>query len=89
MAGGLRITGTGLAYRAGLKEHVWRDPKLYLNEEFLRRCNGLPYVSQTILTTQFSTEEDFKLRIVGSVMLPYIRGDEGMGGVPRLPPEHC
>ncbi|MEF4112076.1 hypothetical protein U9029_22055 [Escherichia coli] len=25
----LRITGTGLAYRAGLKEHVWRDPKLY------------------------------------------------------------
>lgn len=71
----LRITGTGLAYRAGLKEHVWRDPKLYLNEEFLRRCNGLPvitnYPDDAVLT-----EEDFKSRIVGSVMLPYIRGDE-------------
>ncbi|UUF59196.1 NUDIX hydrolase [Escherichia coli] len=33
-------------------------------------------LSQTILTTQFLTEEDFKSRIVGSVMLPYIRGDE-------------
>lgn len=71
----LRITGTGLAYRAGLKEHVWRDPKLYLNEEFLRRCNGLPVIAnhpdEAVLT-----EEDFKSRIVGSVMLPYIRGDE-------------
>ncbi|MFJ7171652.1 DUF2213 domain-containing protein [Citrobacter freundii] len=71
----LRITGTGLAYRAGLKEHVWRDPKLYLNEEFLRRCNGLPVIAnhpdEAVLT-----EDDFKARIVGSVMLPYIRGDE-------------
>ncbi|ECG6537080.1 DUF2213 domain-containing protein [Salmonella enterica subsp. enterica serovar Frintrop] len=71
----LRITGTGLAYRAGLKEHVWRDPKLYLNEEFLRRCNGLPVIAnhpdEAVLT-----EVDFKSRIVGSVMLPYIRGDE-------------
>ncbi|EAC0468662.1 NUDIX hydrolase [Salmonella enterica subsp. enterica serovar Newport] len=71
----LRITGTGLAYRAGLKEHVWRDPKLYLNEEFLRRCNGLPVIAnhpdEAVLT-----EEDFKSRIVGSVMLPYVRGDE-------------
>lgn len=71
----LRITGTGLAYRAGLKEHVWRDPKLYLNDEFLRRCNGLPVIAnhpdEAVLT-----EDDFKARIVGSVMLPYIRGDE-------------
>ncbi|HBE5554436.1 TPA: DUF2213 domain-containing protein [Escherichia coli] len=71
----LRITGTGLAYRAGLKEHVWRDPKLYLNEEFLRRCNGLPVIANHP-DDAVLTEEDFKLRIVGSVMLPYIRGDE-------------
>lgn len=71
----LRITGTGLAYRTGLKEHVWRDPKLYLNDEFLQRCNGLPVIANhpdgAVLT-----EEDFTERIVGSVMLPYIRGDE-------------
>lgn len=71
----LRITGTGLAYRTGLDEHVWRDPKLYLNEEFLARCNGLPVIEnhpdEAVLT-----EEDYKSRSVGSVMLPYIRGDE-------------
>lgn len=71
----LRITGTGLAYRTGLNEHVWRDPKLYLNEEFLARCNGLPVIEnhpdEAVLT-----EEDYKSRSVGSVMLPYIRGDE-------------
>lgn len=71
----LRVTGTGLAYRAGLKEHVWRDPKLYLNEEFLRRCNGLPVIANHP-DDAVLTEEDFKSRIVGSVMLPYIRGDE-------------
>ncbi|HBN1733845.1 TPA: DUF2213 domain-containing protein [Escherichia coli] len=71
----LRITGTGLAYRAGLKEHVWRDPKLYLSEEFLRRCNGLPVIANHP-DDAVLTEEDFKSRIVGSVMLPYIRGDE-------------
>lgn len=71
----LRITGTGLAYRAGLKEHVWRDPKLYLNEAFLRRCNGLPVIANHP-DDAVLTEEDFKSRIVGSVMLPYIRGDE-------------
>ncbi|EOC7092905.1 TPA: DUF2213 domain-containing protein [Escherichia coli] len=71
----LRITGTGLAYRAGLKEHVWRDPKLYLNEEFLRRCSGLPVIANHP-DDAVLTEEDFKSRIVGSVMLPYIRGDE-------------
>lgn len=41
----IRITGTGLAYRTGLKEHVWRDPNLYLNDEFLQRCNGLPVIA--------------------------------------------
>ncbi|MFM1282711.1 DUF2213 domain-containing protein [Yersinia enterocolitica] len=71
----LRITGTGLAYRAGLKEHVWRDPKLYLNDEFLRRCNGLPVIVNHPDKATL-TEEDFKNRIVGSVMLPYVRGDE-------------
>lgn len=71
----LRITGTGLAYRAGLKEHVWRDPKLCLNDEFLARCNGLP-VLENHPDDSVLTEEDYKNRSVGTVMLPYIRGDE-------------
>lgn len=71
----LRITGTGLAYRTGLKEHVWRDPKLYLNDEFLQRCNGLPVIANHPGDAVLD-EQEFTQRIVGSVMLPYIRGDE-------------
>lgn len=71
----LRITGTGLAYRTGLKEHVWRDPKLYLNDIFLQRCNGLPVIANHP-DDAVLTEQDFTERIVGSVMLPYLRADE-------------
>lgn len=71
----LRITGTGAAYRYGLKEFVWRDPGLYLNDEFLLRCNGLPVLYDHADKAPMS-EEEFKKRIVGSVMLPYIKGDE-------------
>ncbi|WP_239042526.1 NUDIX hydrolase [Citrobacter freundii] len=71
----LRITGTGAAYRYGLREFVWRDPNLYLNEEFLLRCNGLPVLWDHAEQAPMS-EEEFKKRCVGSVMLPYIKGDE-------------
>lgn len=71
----LRITGTGLAYRSGLKEHVWRDPKHYLNEYFLQRCNGLLVIANHP-DDAVLTEQDFTERTVGSVMLPYIRDDE-------------
>jgi len=74
----IRITGTGLAYRHKLSEHVWRDPSIYLNDEFLRRCNGLTVImdhpDEAVLTP-----EAFKERAVGSILLPYIKGDEVWG----------
>lgn len=71
----LRITGTGMSYRAGRDEIVWRDPDIYLNDTFLRRCNGLPVI---VLHTEEKTlgEAEFQERAVGAVMLPYIKGDE-------------
>ena len=74
----IRITGTGLAFRSSIGEHVWRDPSLYLNDEFLKRCNGLTVVMDHP-ETQVLTPEEFKKRAVGSVMLPYINGDEVWG----------
>jgi len=74
----IRITGTGLAFRSSIGEHVWRDPSLYLNDEFLRRCNGLMVVMDHP-ETQVLTPKEFKNRAVGSVMLPYIKGDEVWG----------
>ena len=74
----IRITGTGLAYRSSIQENVWRDPSLYLNEQFLERCNGLTVIMDHP-ETQVLTTEEFKNRAVGSIMLPYIQGDEVWG----------
>ena len=74
----IRITGTGLAYRSSIGEHVWRDPSLYLNEEFLKRCNGLTVIMDHPETAVLTSEE-FKNRAVGSIMLPYLQGDEVWG----------
>lgn len=71
----LRITGTGLAYRTKLREHVWRSPELYLNEAFLARCNGLPLVVNHPPSGRVD-EAWFREHGAGSVVLPYIRGDE-------------
>lgn len=71
----LRITGTGLAYRTALKEHVWRNPDCYLNDEFLARCNGLPVVINHPDSLTL-TDEYFRANCVGSVLLPYVKGDE-------------
>lgn len=74
----IRITGTGLAYRSSIGEHVWRDPSLYLNQEFLNRCNGLIVIMDHPETAVLTTKE-FKNRAVGSIILPYIQGDEVWG----------
>src|ERR1019366_258253 len=75
----LRITGTGAAYRLGLDEYVWRDPSIYLNDEFLARCNGLPVVVYHPEETDRLDTKEFRNRVVGSIMLPYIKDDEVWG----------
>jgi 8-oxo-dGTP pyrophosphatase MutT (NUDIX family) len=74
----LRITGTGAAYRLELNEYVWRDPKLYLNDDFLARCNGLAVILEHPEKNQLDSEE-YRDRNIGSIMLPYIKGDEVWG----------
>jgi 8-oxo-dGTP pyrophosphatase MutT (NUDIX family) len=71
----IRITGTGLSYRSGIKEHVWRDKSIYLNDEFLQRCNGLPVIFEHPGTATLNTKE-YVDRNVGSVFIPYIKNDE-------------
>jgi colicin import membrane protein len=72
----LRITGTGCSYRAGKKEFVWRDPSLYLNDEFLERCNGLAVILDHPEANMLDGAE-YKKRNVGSVFLPYLRKQAG------------
>lgn len=68
----LRITGTGSAYREGLKEHTWRDPAMYLNPEFLQRCQGLPVVWEHP-NDQTLTTQEYRKRVLGAIMLAYIK----------------
>jgi 8-oxo-dGTP pyrophosphatase MutT (NUDIX family) len=74
----MRITGTGAAYRTKGEEFVWRDPSLYLNEDFLARCNGLPVIFEHPENATMDSEE-FSNRIVGTILLPHIKGQEVWG----------
>lgn len=67
----IRITGTGVSYRHARKEFVWRDPSIYLNDDFLARCNGLAVIWEHP-EKSLLTDKEFKDRAIGSIMLPYI-----------------
>jgi 8-oxo-dGTP pyrophosphatase MutT (NUDIX family) len=81
----VRVTGTGEAYRGMKKdekgnvlyeeEYVWRDPSLYLNPEFLERCNGLPVILEHPETSTLTTEE-YRTRTIGALTLPYVKVEE-------------
>lgn len=71
----IRITGTGLSYRVDHDEYVWRDPSLYLNARFLKRCNGLIVIWEHPRDALVDSEE-FANRIVGTVFLPYVPADK-------------
>jgi 8-oxo-dGTP pyrophosphatase MutT (NUDIX family) len=71
----MRITGTGLSYRSGIKEYVWRDSSLYLTERFVKRCNGLPVIFEHPKSATLNTKEYID-RNIGSVFVPYIKNDE-------------
>lgn len=82
----VRITGTGVACRVlkgkdGKKtriEYVMRDPALYLNDRFLMRCQGLPVIIEHPEIDVLNSKE-FSDRIVGTILLPYIKGNEVWG----------
>ncbi len=72
----IRITGTGISYRHNRKEFVWRDPAVYLNDDFLARCNGLPVIWEHPEKSLLNSKE-FDERKIGTVFLPYLRADKG------------
>ena len=74
----MRITGTGVAYRRAHKEFVFRDPALYLTQDFLDRCNGLAVVMEHPQRNTLDSDE-YADRSIGSILLPFIKGDEVWG----------
>lgn len=71
----IRITGTGTSYRSKDDEYVYRPPENYLNDDFLARCSGLPVIVDHPEKATLDSKE-FDNRVVGTVLLPYIKGDE-------------
>ena len=67
----VRVTGTGTSYREKRDEYVYRPPELYLNDEFLERCQGLPVIFEHPEGSMLDTDE-FRQRSIGSLVLPYI-----------------
>lgn len=79
----MRITGTGRAFRKNQKhkdetgkeitydEHVFRPPEIYMNDEFLQRCNGLTVIWKHPKGATLNSKE-FADRVVGSFLLPYL-----------------
>lgn len=85
----LRITGTGRSYREAHNEHVWRDSSIYLNQNFLNRCNGLPIILEHPNKEMLDSRE-YHDRNIGSIVYPYIKGDEvwGIGRIIDAPAAH-
>lgn len=74
----IRITGTATAYRPQRNEFVYRRPENYLTDDFLARCNGLPVIIEHPEGNMLDGKE-FADRSVGTIFLPFIRGDEVWG----------
>lgn len=74
----LRITGTGAAYRDSIDEWAVRDPEQWLSPEFVDRCNGLLVVFGHPERSGVNHDE-FQERGIGTIVLPYIKGDEVWG----------
>src|ERR1019366_7398313 len=71
----MRVSGTGVSFRRGLDEYVWRDPAIYLSQEMIDRCVGLPVIWQHPDTSMLNSKE-FADRVVGAVMFAYPKDDE-------------
>jgi colicin import membrane protein len=86
----LRISGVGCAYRSAVNELVYRSPNVWLTDDMVARCHGLPVVIDhpngkpgTALTTA-----DWQSRCIGTILYAYIAetddGDGELRGVARI-----
>jgi hypothetical protein len=78
----LRISGTGVAWRASVGEFCLREPALWLGEEMQRRCLGLPVVIEHPEGGMLNSSE-FAARAVGMIVYSFVR-DSDLMGVARI-----
>jgi 8-oxo-dGTP pyrophosphatase MutT (NUDIX family) len=71
----MRMSGTGVSYRQGIDEFVWRDPAIWLSQDMIDRCAGTPLIWEHPPTSVLNSRE-FASRVVGAVMFGYIKNEE-------------
>jgi hypothetical protein len=71
----LRISGTGVAWRASVGEFCLREPAVWLGEEMQRRCLGLPVVMEHPASGLLDSPE-FAARAVGMIVYSFVRGSD-------------
>jgi hypothetical protein len=74
----VRISGTGCAWRAQLRELVWREPQIWLSPEMQQRCVGLPVVVGHPALGTLDTKE-FLQRVIGVIVFAFVRDQDLMG----------
>lgn len=73
----MRISGTGWAYRGGdRQEYAYRSRDDWLTPEVMQACQGMPVVLEHPEETPVITDDFYRERSVGQVVLPYIKGTE-------------
>lgn len=74
----LRITGTGAAWRDRISEFAYRSPEKWLTEDVLKQVAGLSVIFDHPESGGLNSEE-YRERSLGSIFLPYIKGEEIWG----------
>ena len=74
----LRVTGTDAAYRDYLDEWAYRDPKLWLTDEFVERAASVPIIFGHPDRAGLDSDE-YRDRAIGNMVLAYRKGDEVWG----------
>lgn len=75
----IRLTGTGVSYRPKHDEFVKREAEHHLTPRALARYNGLPVIMNHPAESPLLNSKEFSDRIVGTIFLPYVAGDEAWG----------
>jgi colicin import membrane protein len=78
----LRLSGSGVSYRRKHDEFVYRDPKLYLSQEFADRWRGVALVENHPAEGMLDGET-FVSSICGIITYAFPEGDE-LKGIARI-----
>jgi Uncharacterized protein conserved in bacteria (DUF2213) len=74
----VRVSGTGVSYRKSRDEFVYRPPEVWLSDEMISRCTGMPVVVSHPPSGTL-TGDTLAESIVGTIIHCWVQDDSLMG----------